>query len=85
MKEENEAVLTKKILNAPLTEASHFRCQYNAENCILYLFSEKLNRCYATGISKEDALSVIEVLTAYVAEVPTIDFREIQDDKRLYG
>jgi len=83
--EPNEAVLTKRILNAPMTEADYFRCQYNAENCLLMLYSEKLNRVYASGISKEDAECLIEVLTAYIREIPTLDFKATEDRSRMYG
>jgi len=85
MVEENEAALDKKILNAPLTEATHFRVQYNTENCVLYLFNGNLNRCYATGITKEDAKAIREVLTAYINETSTVDFKAMSDYERLYG
>ena len=81
----NEAVLTKKILNAPCTEADYFRIQYNKESCILLLYHLGLNRTYAIGMDKDGAKGMMDVLEAYINDVETVDFKTANDVNRMYG
>ena len=84
--EPNEAVLTKKILNAPLTEADFLRLQYGEDGfCYLFLFSVKEGKTWGIAIDKETANGFSEVLSSFVNDVPTVDLRADEAKKVMYG
>ena len=75
--------IEKWIKESEIVDCEHMRIIYNSNQCTFFIYNNGKRMTFGTAIDKETALTIIEILDAFVNDVETLDMTNT--GVRLYG
>ena len=78
----SEDALEKAIRFSKISYVDLMRVQYDDRNFIFYLYDSDKKETWGTMMDKESARQMIEILAAFIDDIPTIN---LERGDRMYG